>query len=117
MLFRKCVQNICLNHSFIVNLFSVHIQEEQVDHFADTDMDPVMIKGRAIKKLVLATHSGPSSYSGQAFQTYCRETSLHGWKYVSFSTSSKIERFSWLFLVIGSIISASALVYRYTKLL
>ena len=92
--------------------FSVHIQEEQVNHITDPNMEPVMIKGRAIKKLVLATHSGPSSYSGQAFQTYCRETSLHGWKYVSFSTSSKLERFSWLFLVIGSIISASALVYR-----
>ena len=52
-------------------LFSVHIQEEQVDHITDPDMEPVMIKGRAIKKLVLATHSGPSSYSGQAFQTYC----------------------------------------------
>ena len=94
----------------MTHLFSVHIQEEDMDHVMDPDLEPVMIKGRALKQLVLATHSGPSS--SQAFQTYCRETSLHGWKYVSFSTSSKLERFCWLFLVIGSIISASALVYR-----
>ena len=45
----------------------------------------------------------------QSFMKYCQETSLHGWKYVQ--TSSPLERFSWLVLLIVALTTASVLVY------
>ena len=50
-----------------------------------------------------------SGYAVQSFMKYCQETSLHGWKYVQ--TSSPLERFSWLVLLIVALTTASVLVY------
>ena len=46
------------------------------------------------------------------FQTYCKQTSLHGWKYVAFSKGSRFERLCWLFLLLLALLIASNLVYR-----
>lgn len=46
----------------------------------------------------------------ESFRTYCQETSLHGWKYVQ--TSSNLEKFAWLALLILALTTASVLVYR-----
>ena len=45
----------------------------------------------------------------QSFMKFANETSLHGWKYVQ--TSSPLERFCWLVLLIVALITASVLVY------
>ena len=47
-----------------------------------------------------------------SFRTYCEETSLHGWKYVAISSSTTCEKICWLILLIGSLTTASVLVYR-----
>ena len=49
------------------------------------------------------------------FQTYCKQTSLHGWKYVAFSKGTKFERICWLILLLCALLIASNLVYRYVK--
>ena len=45
------------------------------------------------------------------FATYCRETTLHGWKYVSNSTGT-LERVIWLTLLIVFLTTASIFVFR-----
>ena len=68
------------------NLYFVHISD-----------NPVVSLGR------------DSGNAVQSFMKFANETSLHGWKYVQ--TSSPLERFCWLVLLIVALITASVLVY------
>ena len=74
------------------------------------EKEPVFINAKVMNEKFLRSKN--QSFVGHAFQTYCRETSLHGWKYVSDATTSKFERLCWLLLAIGSLFAASTLVYR-----
>jgi hypothetical protein len=49
-----------------------------------------------------------------SFATYCRETSLHGWKYVApvSRSSGGCEKMSWLSLLIVALVTASVFVFR-----
>ena len=46
--------------------------------------------------------------------TYCKETSLHGWKYVAPMSSSTggFEKVCWLTLLIVALMTASIFVFR-----
>ena len=57
-------------------------------------------------------HSFGSIDRPKGFTSYCKQTSLHGWKYVAFSKGSKFERVCWLFLLLLALLIASNLVYR-----
>lgn len=50
----------------------------------------------------------------RSFATYCKETSLHGWKYVApaSSTTRNCEKISWLTLLIVALTTASIFVFR-----
>ena len=60
----------------------------------------------------LSINEEDSVLTSKPFQTYCKQTSLHGWKYVAFSKGSKFERLCWLFLLLLALLIASNLVYR-----
>ena len=55
--------------------------------------------------------SSPTN-SSDSFKTYCRETSLHGWKYIAFTPGTRLERFGWLCLLVSSLLTAFVLVYK-----
>ena len=61
----------------------------------------------------LSINEEDSVLTSKPFQTYCKQTSLHGWKYVAFSKGSKFERLCWLFLLLLALLIASNLVYRW----
>ena len=49
-----------------------------------------------------------------SFATYCKETSLHGWKYVApvSNSTGRIEKFCWLTLLIFALMTAGIFVFR-----
>ena len=49
-----------------------------------------------------------------SFATYCRETSLHGWKYVAPASNSTgpVEKVTWFTLLIVALTTASIFVFR-----
>jgi len=77
---------------------------------------------RQQRRLTLGRINGDDAYlrqravsptnSSDSFKTYCKETSLHGWKYIAFSPGSQIERLGWLILLISSLLTAFVLVYK-----
>ena len=93
-------------------------QQQQQQHKLRESMASLSNGGQHLSS-ANGDHLGVKDYSvrlapviRQSFASYCQETTLHGWKYVTSCSSTTCEKSAWLMLLLVSLTTASVLVYR-----
>ena len=66
--------------SMCIVYFYLYISSMKILQLQGQEKEPVFINAKVMNEKFM--RSTNQSFIGHAFQTYCRETSLHGWKYV-----------------------------------